>query len=155
MELITCERMPQSVVKFTTHYCKCGKIHHSHVLQKQYLCSEKSNMKKLHYKPLEDVVCDNVLHLLHQRNISIRQLADSINMDHSNLHKILRRKSARPTYLIDHFAEFFGVDRIALMTDKHINYHSDDQNNMIHLSIHIPSFNIYKQVIKLIKSIQS
>lgn len=111
-------------------------------------------MKQLHHKPLEDVVCDNVLHLLHQRNISIRQMADSINVDQSNLNKILRRKNALPTYLIDHFARFFGVDRIALLTDKNIHYHSDDQNNMIHVSIRIPSFNIYKQIVKLIESIQ-
>ena len=116
--------------------------------------AKKINMKQLHYKPLEDVVCDNVLHLLHQRNISIRHLADSINVDHSNLNKILRRQNALPTYLIDHFARFFGVDRIALLTDKNINYHSDDQNNMIHLIIRIPSFNIYKQIVKLIESIR-
>ena len=116
--------------------------------------AKKINMKQLHYKPLEDVVCDNVLHLLHQRKISIRHLADSINMDHSNLNKILRRQNALPTYLIDHFARFFGVDRIALLTDKNIHYQSDDQNKMIHVSIRIPSFNIYKQIVKLIESIQ-
>ena len=116
--------------------------------------AKKNDMEQLHEKPLEDVVCDNVLHLLQQRNISIRHLADSINVDHSNLNKILRRQNALPTYLIDHFARFFGVDRIALLTEKNINYHSDDPNNMIHLSIRIPSFNIYKQIVKLIESIR-
>lgn len=115
--------------------------------------AKKIHMKQQPKHTIEEVVCNNVLQLLQQRNISIRKLADCLNKDHSNLNKILRREATLPAYIIDDFATFFGVSRITLVTEKQIDYQTDDNHNTIHLTIHIPSFNIYKQVVKFIDPI--
>ena len=103
--------------------------------------------------PLDDLVCKHVKQLLNERCISVRQLATGINRDHSQLNKILHGEAILPAYLIDDFATFFEIDRIALMTETDAVFHTDDPNNTIHISIRIPSFNIYKQVINFLAKI--
>ena len=111
-------------------------------------------MKHQQKTPLDDLVCKHVKLLLNERCISVRQLATGINRDHSQLNKILHGEAILPTYLIDEFASFFEIDRLALMTETDTVFRIDDPNNTIHISIRIPSFNIYKQVIKFLTQIR-
>ena len=110
-------------------------------------------MKPIEKTPLDDLVCKHVKQLLNERCISVRQLAIGINRDHSQLNKILNREAILPAYLIDDFAAFFEIDRIALMTETDTIVRIDEPNNTIHISIRIPSFNIYKQVINFLAKI--
>ena len=112
--------------------------------------AKKKVMKHQQKTPLDDLVCKHVKQLLNERCISVRQLAIGINRDHSQLNKVLHGEAILPAYLIDDFATFFEIDRIALMTETSAVFHTDDPNNTIHISIRIPSFNIYKQVIKFL-----
>ena len=111
-------------------------------------------MKHQQKTPLDDLVCKHVKQLLNERCMSVRQLATGINRDHSQLNKILHGEAILPTYLIDEFASFFEIDRLALMTETDTVVRIDDPNNTIHISIRIPSFNIYKQVIKFLTPIK-
>ena len=104
--------------------------------------------------PLDDLVCKHVKQLLNERCISVRQLAIAINRDHSQLNKVLHGEAILPAYLIDEFAAFFEIDRIALMSETDTIFRIDDPNNTIQISIRIPSFNIYKQVIKFLTQIR-
>ena len=104
--------------------------------------------------PLDDLVCKHVKQLLNERCISVRQLAIAINRDHSQLNKILHGEAILPAYLIDDFATFFEIDRIALMTETDTIFRIDDPNNTIQISIRIPSFNIYKQVVQFLTQIK-
>ena len=111
-------------------------------------------MKHQQKTSLDDLVCKHVKQLLNERCISVRQLATGINRDHSQLNKILHGEAILPAYLIDDFAAFFKIDRLALMTETDTVFCVDDPNNTIHISIRIPSFNIYKQVIKFLTQIR-
>ncbi len=111
-------------------------------------------MKHQQKTPLDEFVCKHVKQLLNERCISVRQLASGINKDHSQLNNILHGEAILPAYLIDDFAAFFKIDRIALMTETDSIFRIDDPNNTIHISIRIPSFNIYKQVIKFLTQIR-
>lgn len=111
-------------------------------------------MKHQQKTPLDDLVCKHVKQLLNERCISVRQLATGISRDHSQLNKILHGEAILPTYLIDEFASFFEIDRLALMTETDTVFRIDDPNNTIHISIRIPSFNIYKQVINFLTPIK-
>ncbi len=125
------------------------------------ICHKSSNfaaknkvMKHQQKTSLDDLVCKHVKQLLNERCISVRQLAIGISRDHSQLNKILHGDAILPAYLIDDFAAFFEIDRIALMTETDSIFRIDDPNNTIHISIRIPSFNIYKQVIKFLTQIR-
>ena len=111
-------------------------------------------MKHQQKTPLDDLVCKHVKQLLNERCISVRQLAIAINRDHSQLNKVLHGEAILPAYLIDEFAAFFEIDRLALMTETDSIFRIDDPNNTIQISIRIPSFNIYKQVIKFLTQIR-
>ena len=74
-------------------------------------------MKPIEKTPLDVLVCKHVKQLLNERCISVRQLAIGINRDHSQLNKVLHGEAILPAYLIDDFATFFEIDRIALMTE--------------------------------------
>ncbi len=112
-------------------------------------------MKHQQKTPLDDLVCKHVKQLLNERCISVRKLAIAINRDHSQLNKILHGEAILPAYLIDDFATFFKIDRIALMSETETIFRIDDPNNTIQIFIRIPSFNIYKQVIKFLTQIRS
>lgn len=112
-------------------------------------------MKHQQKTPLDELVCKHVKQLLNERCISVRQLAIAINRDHSQLNKVLHGEAILPTYLIDEFATFFEIDRIALMSETETIFRIDDPNNTIQISIRIPSFNIYKQVIKFLTQIRN
>ena len=101
---------------------------------------------------IEQVVCKNVKALLTERKISVRELAISINKDHSQLNKILNNQAILPAYLIDNFATFFKVDRRDLITDKKATFDTDDTQNLIILRIQLPAYNMYNQTKKWIQT---
>lgn len=101
---------------------------------------------------IEQVVCKNVKTLLTERKISVRELAISINKDHSQLNKILNNQAILPAYLIDNFATFFKVDRRDLITDKTVSFNTDDTQNLIIIRIQLPTYNVYNQIKKWIQT---
>lgn len=58
----------------------------------------------------KQILCEHVNRLLRERNISKTELADGINMDKSNLGKMLNGQHPFDLNLLDPIAEFFGVD---------------------------------------------
>ena len=52
-------------------------------------------MKTPTQTPLQEVVCKNVKALLAERKTSVRELAISINRDHSQLNKVLNNQAIR------------------------------------------------------------
>ena len=96
-------------------------------------------MKTPTQTPLHEVVCKNVKALLAERKTSVRELAISINRDHSQLNKVLNNQAILHANLIDDFAAFFNIDRETLMSEKRIDYQTDDMHNTIHIIIRMPS----------------
>lgn len=68
----------------------------------------------------KQILCERVNHLLRERNISKTELADSINMDKSNLGKMLNGQHSFDLNLLDPIAEFFGVDGEELIAQPKI-----------------------------------
>lgn len=92
--------------KFTTIECNCGKIYHSHIPEKQYLCSEKklyeTNSQK-HYRKYRLQQCSTTVATTQYQYPQIRGLYQQRSLASEQ---------------IDDFANFFGVDRITLITEK-------------------------------------
>ena len=87
----------------TYHFCCiCGKCYHRNINKKQYLCTVKMNSKQ--------ILCEHVNRLLQERNITKRELAEGIDMDKSNLGKMLNGQHPFDVKLLDPIAEYFGVD---------------------------------------------
>ena len=68
----------------------------------------------------KQILCERVNCLLRERNISKTELADSINMDKSNLGKMLNGQHPFDLNLLDPIAEFFGVDGEELIAQPKI-----------------------------------
>ena len=58
----------------------------------------------------KQILCEHVNRLLRERNITKSELADGIDMDKSNLGKMLNGQHPFDLNLLDPIAEFFGVD---------------------------------------------
>ena len=123
------------------------------------MCHKSSNfaaknkcMKTPPIKPIQQVVCKNVKALLTERKISVRELAISINKDHSQLNKVLNNQAILPAYLIDDFATFFKVDRRDFITDKTLSFDTNDTQNLIIIRIQLPTYNMYNQIKKWIQT---
>ena len=56
------------------------------------------------------ILCEHVNRLLRERNITKSELAEGIEMDKSNLGKMLNGQHPFDLNLLDPIAEFFGVD---------------------------------------------
>ena len=113
----------------------------------------KNKCMKTHpITPIQQVVCKNVKALLAERNISVRELAISINKDHSQLNKVLNNQAILPAYLIDDFATFFKVDRRDFITDKALSFDTNDTQNLIIIRIQLPTYNMYNQIKKWIQT---
>ena len=115
--------------------------------------TKNKRMKTNPNTPIEQVVCKNVKALLTERKISVRELAISINKDHSQLNKILNNQAILPAYLIDDFATFLGVNRRQLITDKKAIFDTDDTQNLIILRIQLPTYDTYHQIKKWIQTV--
>ncbi len=61
-------------------------------------------------KNSKQILCEHVNRLLRERNISKRELADGINMDKSNLGKMLNGQHPFDINLLDPIADFFEVN---------------------------------------------
>ena len=123
------------------------------------MCHKSSNfaaknkcMKTHPITPIQQVVCKNVKALITERKISVRELAISINKDHSQLNKVLNNQAILPAYLIDDFAIFLGVDRRQLIIDKKATFDTDDTQNLIIIRIQLPTYNMYNQIKKWIQT---
>ena len=123
------------------------------ICHKSSTFAAKNKCMKTHpITPIQQVVCKNVKALLIERKISVRELAISINKDHSQLNKILNNQAILPAYLIDNFATFFKVDRRDLITDKTVSFDTDDTQNLIIIRIQLPTYNVYNQIKKWIQT---
>ena len=111
-------------------------------------------MKLSYQTPLEALVCKRVKQLLNERNISVRQLANAIYKDHSQLNKILHQQAILPAYMIDDFAQFFQVDRNTLVIENNVTYQNSDSTHTINFSIQTSSYDVYKKMTKIIETIQ-
>lgn len=58
----------------------------------------------------KQILCERVNCLLRERNITKSELAEGIDMDKSNLGKMLNGQHPFDLNLLDPIAEFFGVD---------------------------------------------
>ena len=58
----------------------------------------------------KQILCEHVNRLLQERNITKRELAEGIDMDKSNLGKMLNGQHPFDLNLLDPIAEFFGID---------------------------------------------
>ena len=58
----------------------------------------------------KQILCEHVNRLLRERNITKSELAEGIDMDKSNLGKMLNGQHPFDLNLLDPIAEFFGVD---------------------------------------------
>ena len=58
----------------------------------------------------KQILCERVNRLLRERNITKSELAEGIDMDKSNLGKMLNGQHPFDLNLLDPIAEFFGVD---------------------------------------------
>ena len=58
----------------------------------------------------KQILCEHVNCLLRERNITKSELAEGIDMDKSNLGKMLNGQHPFDLNLLDPIAEFFGVD---------------------------------------------
>ena len=58
----------------------------------------------------KQILCEHVNSLLRERNITKSELAEGIDMDKSNLGKMLNGQRPFDLNLLDPIAEFFGVD---------------------------------------------
>ena len=61
-------------------------------------------------KNSKQILCERINHLLRERNITKSELAEGIDMDKSNLGKMLNGQHPFDLNLLDPIAEFFGVD---------------------------------------------
>ena len=68
----------------------------------------------------KQILCERVNHLLRERNISKTELADSINMDKSNLGKMLNGQHPFDLNLLDPIAEFLNVNQEELIAQPKI-----------------------------------
>lgn len=97
----------------TYHFCCiCGKYYHRSINKKQYLCTVKMNSKQ--------ILCKHVNRLLRERHISKSELADGIEMDKSNLGKMLNGQHPFDLNLLDPIAEFLNVNQEELIAQPKI-----------------------------------
>ena len=69
----------------------------------------------------KQILCEHVNRLLRERNITKSELAEGIDMDKSNLGKMLNGQHPFDLNLLDPIAEFFGVDGEELIAQPKIN----------------------------------
>ena len=68
----------------------------------------------------KQILCEHVNRLLRERNITKSELAEGIDMDKSNLGKMLNGQHPFDLNLLDPIAEFFGVDGEELIAQPKI-----------------------------------
>lgn len=102
----------------------------------------------------KQILCERVNHLLRERNISKTELADSINMDKSNLGKMLNGQHPFDLNLLDPIADFFGVDGEELIrTEKEngIIRYTDKETTIIAIRTNKDiTDNILQQIAKIL-----
>lgn len=68
----------------------------------------------------KQILCEHVNRLLRERNITKSELAEGIDMDKSNLGKMLNGQHPFDLNLLDPIADFFGVDGEELIAQPKI-----------------------------------
>ena len=109
-------------------------------------CSVKMNSKQ--------ILCEHVNRLLRERNITKSELAEGIDMDKSNLGKMLNGQHPFDLNLLDPIAEFFGVDcKELIRTEKEdgiIRYTDKDTTIIAIRTNKYITDNILQQIAKIL-----
>ena len=77
----------------------------------------------------KQILCEHVNRLLRERNITKSELAEGIDMDKSNLGKMLNGQHPFDLNLLDPIAEFFGVDCEELIASPKMTVKKKERNN--------------------------
>ena len=85
----------------------------------------------------KQILCERVNRLLRERNITKSELAEGIDMDKSNLGKMLNGQHPFDLNLLDPIAEFFGVDCNELIASPKMTVKKKKETTV--LKDHIPA----------------
>jgi len=77
----------------------------------------------------KQILCEHVNRLLRERNITKSELAEGIDMDKSNLGKMLNGQHPFDLNLLDPIAEFFGVNCDELIASPKMTVKKKERNN--------------------------
>ena len=102
----------------------------------------------------KQILCERVNCLLRERNITKSELAEGIDMDKSNLGKMLNGQHPFDLNLLDPIADFFGVDGEELIrTEKENNIIQYTDKNTTIIAIRTNKYitdNILQQIAKIL-----
>ena len=102
----------------------------------------------------KQILCERVNCLLRERNITKSELAEGIDMDKSNLGKMLNGQHPFDLNLLDSIADFFGVDGEELIrTEKEngIIRYTDKETTIIAIRTNKDiTHNILQQIAKIL-----
>lgn len=101
---------------------------------------------------LETIVRTNVLQLLNQQGLSIRQMALDLNCDPTHLSRVINGKRTLFLHHVLLFAEYFHVSPEQLLQSPKKEYRITDEQD-IQITLRIPHYDTYKRICQLLHDI--